>query len=79
LPSVVILMLECKGLHVKQARGRVVICVPTQIREKPSPHTLTELELGFVLRPTVSRPVSLGIGPPFGTLDQILSCSSSLL
>jgi hypothetical protein len=35
-----------------------------------------ELELEFVLRPTVSRPVSLGIGPPFGTLDQILSCSS---
>jgi hypothetical protein len=32
-----------------------------------------ELELEFVLRPTVSRPVSLGIGPPFGTLDQILS------
>jgi hypothetical protein len=34
------------------------------------------LELEVVLRPTVSRPVSLGIGPPFGTLDQILSCSS---
>jgi hypothetical protein len=37
---------------------------------------LWELELEFVVRPTVSRPVSLGIGPPFGTLDQILSCSS---
>jgi hypothetical protein len=37
-------------------------------------HTLLELE--FLLRPTVSRPVRLGIGPPFGTLDQILSCSS---
>jgi hypothetical protein len=35
-----------------------------------------ELELEFFLRPTVSRPVSLGIGPPFGTFDQILSCSS---
>jgi hypothetical protein len=35
-----------------------------------------ELELQFFLRPTVSRPVSLGIGPLFGTLDQILSCSS---
>jgi hypothetical protein len=35
-----------------------------------------ELELEFFLRPTVSRPVRLGIGPPFGTLDQILSCSS---
>jgi hypothetical protein len=34
-----------------------------------------ELELEFFLRPTVSRPVRLGIGPPFGTLDQILSCS----
>jgi hypothetical protein len=38
-----------------------------------------ELELEFFLRPTVSRPVSLGIGPPFGTLDQILSCSSSFV
>jgi hypothetical protein len=36
-----------------------------------------ELELFF--RPTVSRPVSLGIGPPVGILDQILSCSSSFL
>jgi hypothetical protein len=36
-----------------------------------------ELELEFFSRPTVSRPVSLGIGPPFGTLDQILSRSSS--
>jgi hypothetical protein len=35
-----------------------------------------DLELEFFLRPTVSRPVHLGIGPPFGTLDQILSCSS---
>jgi hypothetical protein len=35
-----------------------------------------ELELEFFLWPTVSRPVSLGIGPPFGTLEQILSCSS---
>jgi hypothetical protein len=34
------------------------------------------LELEFFLRPTVSRPVRLGIGPPFGILDQILSCSS---
>jgi hypothetical protein len=33
------------------------------------------LELEFFLRPTVSRPVRPGIGPPFGTLDQILSCS----
>jgi hypothetical protein len=30
----------------------------------------------FFLRPTDSRPVCLGIGPPFVTLDQILSCSS---
>jgi hypothetical protein len=31
------------------------------------------LELEFFLLPTVSRPVSLGIGPPFWTLDQILA------
>jgi hypothetical protein len=37
---------------------------------------LLELELELFLRPTVSRPVRLGIGPPFGTLDHILSCSS---
>jgi hypothetical protein len=35
--------------------------------------------LEFILRPTVSRPVRLGIGPPFGILDQILSCSSSFV
>jgi hypothetical protein len=40
---------------------------------------LTQLELEFFLRLTVSRPVSLGIGPPFGTLDQILACSSSFV
>jgi hypothetical protein len=37
------------------------------------------LELELFLRPTVSRPVSLGIGPPFGTLDQMLPCSSSFV
>jgi hypothetical protein len=31
------------------------------------------LELEFFLRLTVSQPVRLGIGPPFGTLDLILS------
>jgi hypothetical protein len=36
-----------------------------------------ELELEFFLRLTVSRPVSLGIGSSFGTLDRILACSSS--
>jgi hypothetical protein len=35
-----------------------------------------ELESELFLRPTVSRPVRLGIGPPFGALDQILSYSS---
>jgi hypothetical protein len=34
------------------------------------------LELEFFFRQTVSRPVRLDIGPPFGTLDQILSFSS---
>jgi hypothetical protein len=38
---------------------------------------MRSLELEFFLQPTVSRPVSLGIGPPFGTLDQILASSSS--
>jgi hypothetical protein len=37
---------------------------------------VSELELELFLRPTDSRPVHLGIGPPCGTLDQILSCSS---
>jgi hypothetical protein len=36
----------------------------------------TVLELEFLLQPTDSRPVRLGIGPPIGTLDYILSCSS---
>jgi hypothetical protein len=35
-----------------------------------------ELEMEFVLRPTVSRPVRLGIGPLFGAHGQILSFSS---
>jgi hypothetical protein len=35
-----------------------------------------EVEVEVNLRPTASRPVRLGIGPPSGTLDQILSCSS---
>jgi hypothetical protein len=34
------------------------------------------VELELFLWPTVSRPVSLGIGRPFETLDQILPCSS---
>jgi hypothetical protein len=34
------------------------------------------MELDFFLLPTDSRPVRLGIGPPFGTLDHILSSSS---
>jgi hypothetical protein len=34
--------------------------------------------LEFILRSTVSRLVHLGIGPPFGTHDQILSFSSFL-
>jgi hypothetical protein len=40
---------------------------------------ILELELELFLRPTVSRPVRLGIGPPFGTLDQMLSCTSFFL
>jgi hypothetical protein len=43
---------------------------------RSSLRVISMLELEFVLRPTVSRPVSLGIRPPFGTLDQILSCSA---
>jgi hypothetical protein len=37
---------------------------------------LSLLELEFFLRLTASQPVRLGIGPPFWTLDQILSCTS---
>jgi hypothetical protein len=43
--------------------------VMTNEYNNPSFATL-ELELEFVLRPTVSRPVGLGIRPPFGTLFQ---------
>jgi hypothetical protein len=35
-----------------------------------------EFEFEFILRLADSRPVRSGIEPPFGTLDQILSCSS---
>jgi hypothetical protein len=35
-----------------------------------------KFELEYFLRLTVSQPVCMGIGPPFGALDQILSCSS---
>jgi hypothetical protein len=38
-------------------------------------HSTVTLELEFILRPTVSRPVRLGIGLPFGAHDQILSFS----
>jgi hypothetical protein len=51
------------------------VCLYTQ-RFCKSVKAATELELEFFLRPTVSQPVRPGIGPPFGTLDQILSCSS---
>jgi hypothetical protein len=40
-------------------------------------YSLFYVELELFLRPTDSRPVRLGIGHPFGTLDQILSCSFS--
>jgi hypothetical protein len=49
--------------------------VPSGIRFVKLIYILLHEELEF-LRLTVSRPVRLGIGPPFGTLDQILSCSS---
>jgi hypothetical protein len=45
----------------------------------PATVSFIELELEFFLRSTVSRPIRLGIGPPFGTLDQILSCSFSFV
>jgi hypothetical protein len=32
-------------------------------------------DVEFILRPTASRPVHLGIGLPFGAFDQILSLS----
>jgi hypothetical protein len=39
--------------------------------------TQNEVEVEVNLRPPVSRPVRLGIGPPYGTLDQILSFRQS--
>jgi hypothetical protein len=51
----------------------LVFCSVLSSESKGS--VILELELEF-LRLTVSQPVRLGIGPPFGTLDQILSCSS---
>jgi hypothetical protein len=54
---------------------RKVCSVGPNRRSQPLFRTPEE-ELEFFLRPTVSRPVRLGIGPPFGALDQILSCSS---
>jgi hypothetical protein len=52
------------------------ICFLPQVEGIWLSHWTTYVELEFFLRPTVSRPVRLGIGPPFGILDQILSCSS---
>jgi hypothetical protein len=40
-------------------------------RKKRGAKPIEELELEFFLRPTDSRPVRLGIGPPFGVHDQI--------
>jgi hypothetical protein len=39
---------------------------------------ITAVGVGVLLAAD-SRPVRLGIGPPFGILDQILSCSSSFV
>jgi hypothetical protein len=51
----------------------VYVCLTTWVRVLLV-KLLVEVEVN--LRPTVSWPVRLGIGPPYGTLDQILSCSS---
>jgi hypothetical protein len=59
--------------------GRCCVWVEIHPPVLSSSRILYLLELELFLRPTVSRPVSLGIGPPFGTLDQILSCSSSFI
>jgi hypothetical protein len=63
LPTSVIRLYRQCGIH--------------NISQPYRPQQSVEVEVN--LRPTVSRPVRLGIGPPCGTLDQILSCSFFLL
>jgi hypothetical protein len=43
---------------------------------EPTQHLVSELELVFFLRPTVSRPVRLGIGPPLTRIYLALLSSS---
>jgi hypothetical protein len=52
------------------------LCYWTRVGRNCNYYSLLEVEVEVNLRPTVSRPVRLGIGPPYGTLDQIFSCSS---
>jgi hypothetical protein len=66
-----------KSRHILRSFGlsdykcqRVLAC--------PNMDVVNWLQLEYFLRPTVSRPVSLGIRPPFGTLDQSL-CRSSFV
>jgi hypothetical protein len=56
--------LRPSGTLVSSATAAPTLCVPTIGH---SAYHLLELEF---LRPTVSRPVSLGIGPPFGPMTR---------
>jgi hypothetical protein len=62
-------------LRYKELLMKLTIFAEFEImRTSPLPQKIVHnkfLELEFFLRPTVSRPVRLGIGSPFGTLDQI--------
>jgi hypothetical protein len=67
---------SCSPRYLTSPRREVAHCNDIILQTRRFENSLELEELELFLRPTVSQPVCLGIGPPFGTLDQILSCSS---